>query len=78
MVSRFKEAAKEHGGVKCACVHGVCDEGEAECSRCDQGWHGHMCDIPDNKKRDSRLSSAKIEDDDEDVLIGRGKIGNAN
>jgi len=39
----------------------------------------HMCDIPiDFKKKDSRLSSAKIEDDDEDELIGHGKMGNAN
>ena len=81
MKARLREAAKEHGGVKCACVHGICDEGEAECSRCDQGWHGHMCDIPDNadfKKKGSRLSSAKIEDDDEDELIGHGRMGNAN
>ena len=79
MKSKFIEAAKQHGGVKCACVHGVCDEGESECSRCDEGWRGHMCDIPTvQKKKDPRLSSARIEDDDEEELIGHGKMGNAN
>ena len=38
-----------------------------------------MCDIPDeHKPKDPRLSAAKIEDDDEDEIIGHGRMGNKN
>lgn len=34
--------------VECLCVHGTCKEGESECSgRCDSGWTGRYCDVPD-------------------------------
>jgi hypothetical protein len=31
--------------VKCACVHGTCDDGESTCAKCYAGWRGRMCDI---------------------------------
>lgn len=37
--------------VKCQCVHGICDKGEAFCSRCDVGWSGHLCDTPKTKNK---------------------------
>ena len=33
------------------CVHGVCPEGFSECARCDDGWHGTLCDIPDEVRQ---------------------------
>ena len=34
--------------VQCLCVHGTCRENESECSgRCDSGWTGRYCDVPD-------------------------------
>ena len=37
-----------------------------------------MCDIPDHKSKDARLTSAKIEDDDEDEIIGHGRMGKSD
>lgn len=44
---KHEEAEKhEDKQVKCLCVHGTCNDGEAECSRCEGGWTGTYCDTP--------------------------------
>jgi len=43
---RAEAAKNEENHVKCLCVHGSCNDGEAECSRCDRGWAGTYCDTP--------------------------------
>lgn len=53
--------------VKCACVHGECDDGESTCAKCYKGWHGRMCDISDTESpRDKRKMAKPIDDDDEE------------
>lgn len=44
--------------VKCECVHGTCKKGESKCNKCEVGWHGILCDVP------NKFQKTAIIDDD--------------
>lgn len=44
--SATKAADKAPVVIKCECVHGTCKTGERKCNKCENGWHGVLCDLP--------------------------------
>ena len=45
------DAEAQKAPVVCLCVHGKCKQGETRCTKCDVGWSGTLCDIPEQRKK---------------------------
>ena len=60
---RKKKEAAENQSVdqknllppKCKCVHGHCAPNSSHCEKCETGWKGKLCDVPDNNNERKRL-----------------------
>lgn len=47
---------------KCMCVHGPCARGTNNCEKCENGWHGKLCDIKnDLVKKVKKIQSSQVD-----------------